>query len=97
MVSSMVSPLARELRVQIQVEHVRAQAAAGEIERGAGARARFEEQIGERDAGEFAAFVGGLPGKPAIGLGAVENRRQRLACQAVERNEVAQAPGAVSL
>ena len=83
--------------MQIQVEHVRAQAPAGEIERGARARARFEEQIRQRHAGEFAALVGRLPGKPAVALGAVENRRQRIAGQAIERNEVAQAPGAVIL
>ena len=89
--------LGARARMQVQVEHVRAQAAAGEVEGGARAGARLEEQIGEGDAGEFAALIGRLAGKTAVALGAVENRRQRVARQAVERDEVAQAPRAVLL
>ena len=52
--------------VQVQVEHVGAQAPAGQIERGARAGARLEEQIGQRHAGQFAAFVGGLTREAAV-------------------------------
>jgi hypothetical protein len=83
--------------MQVEVEHVRAQAAAREIERGAGARAGLEEQVGEGHARELAALVGRLARKAAVALGAVENGRQRVAGQAIERDEVAQAPGAVLL
>ena len=83
--------------MQVQIEHMCAQAAAGKVERRTGAGGGFEEQIGEGDAGKLAAFIGGLSRQPAVGFRTIENRRQCVPGQTVERNEVAQAPGAVLL
>ncbi len=83
--------------MQVQVEYMRPQAPAGEVERGAGAGARFEEQICKRHAGQFAAFVGRLTGQAAVAFRAIEDGRQRVARQPLERDEVAQAPRAVLL
>ena len=45
----------------IEIEYVRAEPPAGEIEGGSCARARFEKEVGDRDAGKFTALVGRLP------------------------------------
>ena len=89
--------LGARTRVQVQIEHMRSQSAAGQVERGAGAGARLEEEVGESYPGELAALVGGLPRQAAVALRAIENRRQRIAREAVKRDEVAQAPGVVLL
>ncbi len=83
--------------MQVQVQHVGPQAAAGQIERSARAGARLEKQICERDAGQFAAFVGGLSRQAAVAFRPVEKGRQGVAGQSLERDEMAQAPGAVLL
>ncbi len=74
-----------------------AQALARQVERGASAGAGLKKQVCESHAGQFAAFVGRLTGEAAVSLGPVENGRQRIARQAIQRDEVAQASGAVLL
>ena len=56
-----------------------------------------KNRLATRDAGELAPFVRRLSRQPAIALGAVEDRDQRVAGEPVERDEVAQAPRAVLL
>jgi hypothetical protein len=76
---------------------VRAQSPAGEVERCPCAGTRLEEQVRERHAGELPSLVGRLSGETPVALGAVENRRERLARQAIQGNEMTQTPGAIGL
>jgi hypothetical protein len=73
----------------IEIEYVRAEPPAGEIEGGPGACARFEKEVGDRDAGKFAALVGRLPRKTPVAFGPVEDPGEYVAGQPLESDEVA--------
>ena len=76
---------------------MRAQSPRRKVERGPRPCAGLEEQVGDRDTGEFASLIGRLAREAAVDFGAIEYRDQRVLPQALKRDEVAQPAGAVQL
>ena len=84
-------------RVDVEVEHVGAEAFAREVERCAGARAGFEKQVGHGAPGERVAVRRKAVGRRQVTLGVVEHRDQQRLVQALQRQQVTQAAVVVQL
>ena len=74
----------------VEVDHIGGQALGGDLEGGAGARRRLEEQVEDRFAAQQRDFFHLALADVHEGFGGVENLRQDGARQAVEREQVAQ-------
>ena len=76
----------------IEIQDVRAQPPARQIEGGPGTGAGFEKQIGHRDAGQFTTLIRRLSRQPAVAFRPVENPGEHVAGQPIEGDEMAQSP-----
>ena len=83
--------------VQVQVDHVRAEACGSELEGDARARARLEEQVRHGAAEQRAVAGGQVAGFADVELREVEQLHDFVTREAFEREQVAQAAGMVAL
>ena len=83
--------------MQVEVDHVRTEPCRREFERDAGARARFEEEVGDGTPEQGAVARGQVARFAHVELREVEQVHDFVARQALEREQVAQASGGVAL
>ena len=87
-VSTSVSPLRHARGGRRDAERVGAQALLGDLERGAGARARLEEQVHDRPAAEGRHLLDGPSANLLHGLGRIEDERDLVGVEAGDPEQV---------